>query len=37
MDWPLAVGQVMVEVNGIMVDLFENLRLVGNLEAFTEL
>jgi hypothetical protein len=33
MDWPLTVGQVMVEVNGILVDLLESLGLVRGLET----
>jgi hypothetical protein len=32
-DWSLAVGQVMVKVNRIGVDLLEGLGLVGNLET----
>jgi hypothetical protein len=33
-DWPLAVGQVMVKVNGIIVDLLEGPGFVGDLETF---
>jgi hypothetical protein len=33
MDWPLAVGQVMVEINGVLVNLLEGFRLVGGLKA----
>jgi hypothetical protein len=32
-DWSLVVGQVMVKVNGILVDLLEDLGLVGDLET----
>jgi hypothetical protein len=32
-DWPLAVGQVMVKFNGIMVNLLEGFGLVGGLET----
>jgi hypothetical protein len=32
-DWTFAVGQVRVKVNGILVDLFEGLRLIGGLET----
>jgi hypothetical protein len=31
--WPLAVGQVMVKVNGILINLLEGLGLVGGLET----
>jgi hypothetical protein len=33
MDWPFAVGQVVVKVNGVLVNLLEGLRLVGGLET----
>jgi hypothetical protein len=33
-DWPLAIGQVMVKVNRILIDLLEGLRFVGDLETF---
>jgi hypothetical protein len=36
-NWPLKVGQVMVKVNGVMVDLLEGLELVGDLETLVEL
>jgi hypothetical protein len=36
-NWPLTVGQVMVKVNGVMVDFLEGLGLVGDLETFAEL
>jgi hypothetical protein len=36
-DWPLTVGQVMVKVNRILIDLLECLGLVGNLETLTQL
>jgi hypothetical protein len=32
-DWPLPVGQIMVKVNGILVDLLEGFGLVGDLET----
>jgi hypothetical protein len=32
-DWPLTVGQVMVKVNGILVNLLEGFGLVGGLET----
>jgi hypothetical protein len=37
MDWPLAVGQVMVKVNGIFINLLESLGLVRNLETLMQL
>jgi hypothetical protein len=33
MDWPLTVGQVVVKVNGILINLLEGLGLVGDLET----
>jgi hypothetical protein len=33
-DWPLAVGQVVVKVNGILINLLEGFELVGGLETF---
>jgi hypothetical protein len=32
-DWPLAVGQVVVKVNGILINLLEGFGLVGGLET----
>jgi hypothetical protein len=32
-DWPLAVGQVMIKVNGILINLLEGFALVGGLET----
>jgi hypothetical protein len=32
-DWPLAVGQVTVKVNGILINLLEGFRFVGGLET----
>jgi hypothetical protein len=32
-DWPLAVGQVIVKVNGILINLFEGFGLTGGLET----
>jgi hypothetical protein len=32
-DWPFAVGQVVVEVNGVLVNLLEGLGLVGGLKT----
>jgi hypothetical protein len=32
-DWPLVVGQVVVKVNGILINLLEGLGLVGGLET----
>jgi hypothetical protein len=32
-DWPFAVGQVVVKVNGVLVNLLEGLGLVGGLET----
>jgi hypothetical protein len=32
-DWPLTVGQVVVEVNGILINLLEGLGLVRGLET----
>jgi hypothetical protein len=32
-DWPLVVGQVMVKVNGILINLFEGVGFVGGLET----
>jgi hypothetical protein len=36
-NWPLAVGHVMVKVNGVMVDLLEGLGLVRDVETLAEL
>jgi hypothetical protein len=36
-DWPLVVGQVMVKVNGILINLLEGLGLVGGLETLAKL
>jgi hypothetical protein len=33
-DWSLAVGHVVVEVNGVLVNLLEGFELVGGLKAF---
>jgi hypothetical protein len=33
MDWPLTVGQVVVKVNGVLINLLEGLGLVGGLET----
>jgi hypothetical protein len=33
MDWPLAVGQVVIKVNGILINLLEGFGLVGGLET----
>jgi hypothetical protein len=32
-DWPLAVGQVLVKVNGTLVNFLESFGLVGGLAA----
>jgi hypothetical protein len=32
-DRPLAVGQVVVEINGVLVNLLESVGLVGGLKA----
>jgi hypothetical protein len=32
-DWPLAVGQVMVKVNGILINVLKGSGLVGGLET----
>jgi hypothetical protein len=32
-DWPLTVGQVVVEVNGILINLLEGFGLVRGLET----
>jgi hypothetical protein len=32
-DWSLAVGQVVVKVNGILINLLEGFGLVGSLET----
>jgi hypothetical protein len=34
-DWSLAIGQVMVKVNRILIDLLESLGFVGDLETLT--
>jgi hypothetical protein len=31
------VGQVVIEVNGILINLLEGFRLIGSLETFTKL
>jgi hypothetical protein len=36
-NWPLAVGQVMVKVNRILVNLLEGYGLVGDLETLAKL
>jgi hypothetical protein len=36
-DWSLAVGQVVVEVNGILINLLEGLGLVRGLETLAKL
>jgi hypothetical protein len=36
-NWSLSISKVVVEVNGVVVDLLEGLRLTGNLKAFAEL
>jgi hypothetical protein len=36
-NWSLSIGKVVVEVNGVVVDLLEGLGLTGNLKAFAEL
>jgi hypothetical protein len=33
-DRPLAVGQVMIKVNGILINLLKGFGLVGGLETF---
>jgi hypothetical protein len=33
-DWSFAVGQVMVEVNGVLVNFFESIGFAGGLKAF---
>jgi hypothetical protein len=32
-DWSLTVGQVVVEINGVLVNLLEGFGLVGGLKA----
>jgi hypothetical protein len=32
-DWSLAVGQVVVEVNGVLINLLEGFGLAGGLKA----
>jgi hypothetical protein len=32
-DWSIAVGQVVVEVNGVLINLLEGFRLAGGLKA----
>jgi hypothetical protein len=32
-DWPLAVGQVVVKVNGVLINFLEGFGLVGGLET----
>jgi hypothetical protein len=32
-DWPLAVGEVMIKVNGILINLLEGFGFVGGLET----
>jgi hypothetical protein len=36
-NWSLSIGKVVVEVNGVVVNLLEGLGLTGNLKAFVEL
>jgi hypothetical protein len=36
-DWSLAVGQVVVEINGILINLLEGLGLVRGLETLAKL
>jgi hypothetical protein len=33
-DWSLAVDQVVIKVNGILINLFEGFWLIGGLETF---
>jgi hypothetical protein len=37
LDWSLVVGQVMIKVNGILINLLEGFGLIGSLETFAEL
>jgi hypothetical protein len=32
-DWSLSIGQVMVEINGILINLLEGLRLIMGSET----
>jgi hypothetical protein len=36
-DWSLTVGQVVVEVNGILINLREGFGLIGGLETLAKL
>jgi hypothetical protein len=36
-DWSLPIGEVVIEINGVVVNLLEGLGLIGNLQAFSEL
>jgi hypothetical protein len=36
-DWPLTIGQVVVKVNGILINLLEGFGFVGCLETFAKL
>jgi hypothetical protein len=33
-DWSLAVSQVVIKVNGILINLFDGFGLIGGLETF---
>jgi hypothetical protein len=36
-NWSLPVGEVVVQVDGVVVDFLESFGLIGDLKAFTEL
>lgn len=36
-NWPLTIGEVWLEVVGLMIDVLVEIRAVGNLEALMEL
>jgi hypothetical protein len=36
-DWSFSIGEVVVQVNSVVVDLLEGLGLTGDLQAFAEL
>jgi hypothetical protein len=36
-DGSLPIGEVVVKINGVVINLFESLGLVGDLETFAEL
>jgi hypothetical protein len=36
-NWSLPIGEVVVQVDGVVVDLLEVLGLIGGLKAFAEL